>query len=180
MKGTAIMKKGLIIVHTGEGKGKTTAALGLTLRAAGHGIKVCFIQFIKGGWNTGEKITFSHLNGSIDFFPLGDGCIYKSRNMAKDLEMAQEAWAFAQEMIHVGEYGMVVLDELTWLFHYHVVTEIEVLSVLDEKPKDLHVVITGRNAPKGIIESADLVTEMANVKHPLRQQGIKAQKGIEF
>jgi cob(I)alamin adenosyltransferase len=174
------MKKGLVILHTGHGKGKTTAALGLTLRAAGHGLKTCFIQFIKGKWEPGEKKALELLNGSIDFFPMGEGFISHSMNVEKDKQLARDAWLFSREMIAHGGYNMVVLDELTWLFFFKILAPSEVIEVLRKKPEKLHVVITGRDAPKAIIEAADLVTEMQNVRHPYREQGIKAQKGIEF
>jgi cob(I)alamin adenosyltransferase len=174
-----IVKKGLLMVYTGKGKGKTTAALGLVFRALGHGVKVCVIQFIKGSWKYGELISAKRFADLLDFHVLGKGFTWKSKDIDKDIKAAQEAWAFAQEVIKSGEYGLVVLDELTYLVKYNMIAEDEVVVFLQNRPKDLHVVVTGRDAPASLIDAADLVTEMQEVKHPYHQ-GVKAQKGIEY
>jgi len=179
MKNGRAMSKGLLIVNTGEGKGKTTAALGMALRAAGHGMRVCFIQFIKGSWQYGEMTAMEAFHGAIDFHVMGRGFTWQSEDMEKDKAAARQAWSFAKNAIASGRYHMVVLDEFTYLLIYKMVGLEEVLQILTEKPKNLHVVITGRNAPQPLIDAADLVTEMKAVKHPFKS-GVKAQKGIEF
>lgn len=173
------MQKGLLIVNTGDGKGKTTAALGLAMRAAGHGKKVCFIQFIKGSWVYGELKAVEKFADTIDFHVMGRGFTWKSDNLAKDRALAQQAWDFAQSAIAGGQYQMVVLDEFTYLLIYRMVELEPVIKALTARPADLHVVVTGRGAPPELIAAADLVTEMRPVKHPLKA-GVKAQKGIEF
>ena len=173
------MKKGLLIVNTGDGKGKTTAALGMAMRAAGHGLKVCFIQFIKGSWKYGEMEAVNKLSDTIDFHVMGKGFTWKSDDMEKDRAAARDAWGFAQAAMVDGRYQLVVLDEFTYLLMYQMIDLKPVIKTLAARPRDLHVVITGRGAPPTLIEAADLVTEMRPVKHPL-QQGIKAQKGVEF
>jgi cob(I)alamin adenosyltransferase len=173
------MKKGLLIVNTGNGKGKTTAALGMAMRAAGHGLKVCFIQFIKGSWKYGEMEAMKKFSDTIDFHVMGKGFTWKSDDLERDRAAAREAWEFAQAAMTGGRYQLVVLDEFTYLLMYTMIDLEPVMETLTARPTDLHVVITGRGAPPGLIASADLVTEMKPVKHPL-QTGIQAQKGIEF
>lgn len=173
------MKKGLLMVFTGDGKGKTTAALGLALRSAGHGLKVCFIQFIKGSWKYGELEAVNRYRDLIDFHVMGRGFTWKSKDMGKDKEAARQAWRFAQEAMASGRYHLVVLDELTYLLKYRMIEIEAVLATLVNKPAGLHVAVTGRGAPEEILAAADLVTEMQAVKHPMKA-GIKAQKGIEF
>lgn len=173
------MKKGLLIVNTGDGKGKTTAALGLAMRAAGHGLKVCFIQFIKGSWKYGELEAVKKFSDTIDFYVMGKGFTWKSEDLEKDRAAAHDGWGFAQAAMAGGQYQLLVLDEFTYLLMYNMIDLQPVLETLTARPTNLHVVITGRGAPPALIEAADLVTEMQPVKHPL-QQGIKAQKGIEF
>ncbi|BBO82582.1 cob(I)yrinic acid a,c-diamide adenosyltransferase [Desulfosarcina ovata subsp. sediminis] len=173
------MKKGLLIVNTGDGKGKTTAALGLSMRAAGHGLKVCFIQFIKGSWKYGELEAVKKFADTIDFHVMGKGFTWKSDDLEKDRVAARDAWKFAQAAMAGGQYQLVVLDEFTYLLMYGMIDLPSVLETLTKRPEGLHVVVTGRAAPPELIEIADLVTEMQPVKHPL-QAGIKAQKGIEF
>ncbi len=172
-------KKGLILIFTGNGKGKTTAAIGITMRAVGQGLKVCFIQFIKGSWKYGEMETIARFPENIDFHVLGRGFTWKSDDLDKDREAARAAWEKAKEAIFSGRYQMVVLDEFTYLLSYDMIDREEVLRVLNDKPKDLHIVITGRDADPELLELADLITEMKMVKHPYKQ-GVKAQKGIEF
>ena len=173
------MKKGLLIVNTGDGKGKTTAALGMAMRAAGHGLKVCFIQFIKGSWKYGELDAVKKFAGTIDFHVMGKGFTWKSDDLEKDRAAARDAWGLAQAAMTGDKYQLVVLDEFTYLLMYNMVDLQPVMETLAARPKDLHVVVTGRAAPPALIEAADLVTDMQPVKHPL-QAGIKAQKGIEF
>lgn len=173
------MKKALLMVFTGNGKGKTTSALGLAMRSAGHGLKVCFIQFIKGSWQYGEMEAVKRFDGLIDFHVMGRGFTWKSEDLEKDREAGRKAWAFAREVMASGQYHLVVLDEFTYLLSYDVVDTNEAIEILAGRPEDLNVAITGRNAPPALIEAADMVTEMRDIKHPL-QDGIKAQKGIEF
>lgn len=172
-------KKGLILIFTGHGKGKTTAALGMSIRAAGHGMKTCFIQFIKGGWKYGEMEAMVRFREEIDFHVTGRGFTWQSDDLEKDKAAAGEAWEKAKEAIGSGRYHTVVLDEFTYLLRYGMIEKEEALRVLGNKPADLHICITGRDAAEELIELADLVTEMQPIKHPY-QQGITAQKGVEF
>jgi len=171
--------KGLIAVFTGNGKGKTTASLGLAFRALGHDQRVCIIQFIKGSWKYGELESAKKFAPLLDFHVMGRGFTWKSDDLEKDKKVALDAWQFARKVIRENQYSMVILDELTYLPHYKMIDEQEILSVLKDKPAELHVVITGRYASDDLIELADLVTEMVEIKHPYRS-GIKAQKGFEF
>jgi len=173
------MQKGLLMVFTGDGKGKTTSALGLALRSAGHGLRVCFIQFIKGSWRYGEMAAIERFAEEIDFHVTGRGFTWKSDDIEKDKEAAREAWALAREAMASGRYHLVVLDEFTYLLHYGMLDTLPVLEALANRPADLHVAITGRGAPAELIDAVDLVTEMRAVKHPY-DNGIKAQKGIEY
>ena len=173
------MTQGLLMVNTGNGKGKTTAALGMAMRAAGHGLPVCIIQFIKGSWHYGELDGIQAFDGLIELHVMGKGFTWKSDNMAEDTRLAQEAWKFAADIIESGKYHTVILDEFTYLFHYNMLNIHDCLEGLKMRPPEQHIVITGRYAPEELIEIADLVTEMREVKHPLKG-GIKAQKGIEF
>jgi cob(I)alamin adenosyltransferase len=173
------MPKGLLIVFTGHGKGKTTAALGMALRAAGHGLKVCFIQFIKGSWAYGELDAIARFDDLIDLHVMGRGFTWKSDDFEKDKAVAARAWEFAQQAMVSGKYQMVVLDEFTYLLAYKMIDAATSLNIIEQRPQHLHVVITGRNAPVELVAAADLVTEMQAVKHPF-QKGLKAQKGIEF
>ncbi len=173
------MKKGLVMVFTGDGKGKTTAALGLTLRAAGHGMKVCFIQFIKGSCKYGEMESVKRFENSIDFHVMGNGFTWKSDDLEKDIQIAKKAWEFARKAMASGRYHTIVLDEFTYLLQYHMVDLESCLEAFTEKDENLHLVITGRYAPAKLMNVADLVTEMRAVKHPY-ESGIIAQKGVEF
>lgn len=170
---------GLTLIFTGHGKGKTTSALGLAFRALGHGFPVSVIQFIKGSWKYGELESAKTFSDLLDFHVMGKGFTWKSDDLAEDIKIAKEAWAFAKETILAGRHKLVILDELTYLITYNMVTEAEILDVLARKPKEMHLVITGRDASAGLIKHADLVTEMQEIKHPYKK-GIKAQKGIEF
>ncbi len=172
-------KKGLLMVFTGNGKGKTTSALGLTFRALGHGWRVCFIQFIKGSWKYGELEAAKRFSGQLDFHVTGRGFTWKSEDLDKDIAAAREGWDLARRVIEENRHQLVVLDELTYLVSYKMLDEGEVLEVLGSRDPGLHVVVTGRGAGEGLIEAADLVTEMREIKHPYKH-GIKAQQGIEF
>jgi cob(I)alamin adenosyltransferase len=171
--------KGLLMVFTGNGKGKTTAALGMALRAMGHGIKVCVVQFIKGSRGCGEREAVQRFSDLMTFHVTGRGFTWTSDDVQKDKIAAREGWALACAMMADGRYGLVILDELTYLIRYGFLTETAVLAALGQRPAGQHVVITGRNASAGLLAAADLVTEMHVVKHPYAA-GIKAQAGIEF
>ncbi len=173
------MKKGLFAVFTGDGKGKTTAALGLAFRALGHGKKVAFIQFIKGNQKTGEVEAAKLHSQNLDFQVMGRGFTWKSDDKKKDIEAAKKAWEYAVATIKNDEHDMVILDELTYLFRYEMLDVSEVLKVIKNSSEHMHIIITGRGAPPALIEKADLVTEMLAIKHPYAT-GVKAQKGFEF
>ena len=170
--------QGLVIVNTGNGKGKSTAALGLLLRASGQGLRVIMLQFIKarsGNW--GEVRAARRLG--VEVVPLGGGFTWMSKDIAHDRALAQEGWAACRSAIEGGDYDIVILDEVTYCFKYGWLDLAEVLDVLRRRPAGQHVVLTGRDAPPELIGFADLVTEMREVKHPYKT-GVKAQKGIEF
>ena len=172
-------QKGLIIVHTGKGKGKSTAGFGMVFRALGHGFKVGIVQFVKGAWNTGERTLLEKLDGDITIKAMGEGFTWETQDRERDIASARAAWDAAKEMIADPSYKMILLDELNIVLRYDYLPLSEVLEVLAEKPADTHVIITGRNAKDELIEMADLVTDMTLVKHPFRD-GIKAQIGVEF
>lgn len=173
------MKKGLLIVYTGKGKGKTTAALGSIFRAMGHGFKVCVIQFIKGSWKYGELKSAERFSDLLDFHVMGRGFTWESDKIEEDIKVAQDAWNFAKNVILSAKYQMVVLDELTYLIKYKMVNEEEIINFLANRPEGMHIIVTGRDASESLIKSADLVTEMLSIKHPY-DDGVKAQKGIEY
>lgn len=173
-------EKGLIIVHTGNGKGKTTAALGMVLRSLGHGFNVAIIQFIKGAWEPAEKAVFEPWATQLDFHALGEGFTWETQNRDRDMEKAQTAWEVALSYIRNPTYRTILLDEVNIALKHGFLSIEQVLAGLSEKPEDTHVILTGRGAPIPLIEQADLVTEMKLVKHPFREQHIKAQPGIEF
>ena len=166
------------MVFTGNGKGKTTAALGMALRAAGHGQPVCIIQFIKGGRSYGELEAIRHLPG-VEIHVMGRGFTWKSDNIEEDRRLALEGWEFAKSCIESGKYALVILDEFTYLLHYGMLELESCLAALTRRGPEQHVLITGRYASEGLIAAADLVTEMRVVKHPLAK-GVRAQPGIEF
>jgi cob(I)alamin adenosyltransferase len=172
--------EGLVIVNTGDGKGKTTAGLGLALRAWGHDMRVCVIQFLKNGkLHSGEGRAAEKLG--IEWHALGDGYTWSSRDIEKSRSKALAAWRFAQEAITSGRYDVVVLDEFTYLLHLGWLETADVISWLRaHRPPALHAVITGRNAPAALLEMADLVTEMREVKHPYAERKLAAQPGIEY
>lgn len=174
------LEKGLVIVHTGNGKGKTTAALGMVLRALGHGYRVAIVQFIKGAWEPAEKAAFAHWSDQLEFHALGEGFTWETQDRERDIEKAQAAWSTALAFIQDPAYRLVLLDEVNVALKLGYLQVEDVLAGLAQKPTDTHVILTGRGAPQALIDRADLVTEMTLVKHPFREQGVKAQPGIEF
>ncbi|NEQ26146.1 MAG: cob(I)yrinic acid a,c-diamide adenosyltransferase [Microcoleus sp. SIO2G3] len=174
------IEKGLIIVNTGNGKGKTTAALGMVLRSLGHGYKVAIVQFIKGAWEPAEKAVFSLWPDQLEFHAMGEGFTWETQDRDRDIAKAQAAWEKALTFIRNSEFRLVLLDEVNVALKLGYLSIETVLAGLDEKPADSHVILTGRGAPPALIDRADLVTEMTLVKHPFREQGVKAQPGIEF
>jgi len=173
------MNKGLLMVNTGNGKGKTTAALGQAFRALGHGKKICIIQFIKGNWKYGELYSMERYMDLVDFRVVGNGFTFKSDDFEKDRIMALKGWDLAKEKLLSNDYFMLLLDELTYLMTLGFLETETIMDAIIHRRRDLHVVVTGRYAPKKLLESADLVTDMQEIKHPY-QNGVMAQKGIEF
>jgi cob(I)alamin adenosyltransferase len=161
------VEKGLLIVNTGPGKGKSTAAFGLALRMLGHGRKVGVVQFVKGAWHTGEKDAMQAFGDRVEWYSMGEGFTWETQDRERDVAAARRAWAKAEQLMADPEMGLVILDEL------------KIVSSLKQRRDDLHVVVTGRNAKPALVEAADLVTEMTLVKHHFAA-GVKAQKGIEF
>ena len=173
------MRKGLVIVNTGEGKGKSTAALGMVLRAWGRGFRLCVIQFIKAETGQWGEVKAAEKLG-IEWHSMGDGFTWTSKDMEETTRRALEGWELAQEKIRSGQYDLILLDEFTYALHFGWLDTDEVIDWLKaNKPPDLHLIITGRDAPAALVEYADLVTEMLAIKHPF-DEGIKAQAGIEF
>ena len=179
------VEKGLLIVHTGKGKGKSTAAFGLVVRALGNGMRIGVVQYVKGKWETGERHVLERFPELCEIRTMGEGFTWDTQDRARDIAAAQAAWQASRQMIEAcrGEnpkYDMILLDELNIVLRYDYLPPDEVIETLENKPRDLHVIVTGRNAKPELIEAADLVTEMTQVKHPFREQNVKAQKGIEF
>lgn len=175
-------RKGLIIIHTGPGKGKTTAALGLALRAVGQGLKALMVQFIKGSWHYGELDAARALGEDrFKILPMGRGFVKVGAEKPdpEDIRLVGQAWDFARNNIRSGEYDLVILDEINYAISYKMLDAERVIETLKQKPEMVHVVLTGRNADPRLVEIADLVTEMREVKHPY-QKGIWAQRGIEY
>ncbi len=178
-------EKGLLIVHTGKGKGKSTAAFGLVFRALGNGMRVGVVQFVKGKWETGERHALERFADQVEIHAMGEGFSWDSQDRARDIRAARAAWDKARAMIEAcredpPKYDLILLDELNIPLRYDHLPLAEVVEALAAKPPMLHIVVTGRNAKPALIEAADLVTEMTQVKHPFREQNVKAQKGIEF
>ena len=173
-------RKGLIIVNTGDGKGKSTASFGLALRAAGNKMNVFIMQFMKGPWKAGERKALKGISSYVKYEAMGDGFTWDTNNPEQDKKTARDAFDIAKEKIMSGKYQMVILDEINYVLDYQFFPLEEFLETLKTKPKDVHVVCSGRNANEKLIEMADLVTEMKLIKHPYDDQGIPAQKGIEF
>lgn len=172
-------EKGLLMIHTGNGKGKSTAALGLMLRTAGHGFRVGFIQFLKGTWATGEQVALERFDDLIDHHVMGEGFTWETQDKERDIQAASAAWDKARAMFADPRYRLVVLDEINIALRYGYLPADEVVATLVSRRPDLHVLLTGRHASPALIEVADLVTEFQLVKHPFNA-GIKAQAGIEF
>ena len=172
-------EKGLLMVHTGKGKGKTTAAMGLAVRAIGNGMKVGIVQFVKGKWETGERQVLEAFPDQVEIRVMGEGFSWDSQDRQRDIAAANAAWEMAQEMIADPQLGLVVLDELNIPLRYDHLDINEVVAGLKARPDGLHVLVTGRNAKDELIEAADMVTDMTMVKHHFRDD-VKAQKGIEF
>jgi cob(I)alamin adenosyltransferase len=173
-------EKGLIIVHTGEGKGKTTAALGMVLRSLGHGHKVAIIQFIKGAWEPAEKAAFQPWGEQLIFRAMGEGFTWDTQDRERDTANAQSAWDLGLSLLKDPQVNLVLFDEINIALKLGYLSIAEVLEGLAEKPEATHAILTGRGAMPELIALADLVTEMKLVKHPFKEQGIKAQPGIEF
>ena len=179
MLATKTEERGLLIVHTGTGKGKSTAAFGMVLRCIGHGMRAGVVQFVKGAWSTGERQVLQRFPELVTLRAMGEGFTWDTQDRARDIAAARAAWETAKAMLADPSYRLVLLDELNIVLRYDYLPLAEVIAVLRAKPRNLHVVVTGRNAKPELVEIADLVTEMTLVKHPFRA-GVKAQAGIEF
>jgi cob(I)alamin adenosyltransferase len=176
----AIAEQGLVIVHTGNGKGKTTAALGMVMRSLGHGYRVAIVQYIKGAWEPAEKNVLGRFADQLEFHAMGEGFTWDTQDRERDTQMAQAAWAKSLEFITNADYRTILLDEVNVALKLGYLQVDQVLAGLAQKPANTHIILTGRGAPAELIDRADLVTEMQPIKHPLKEQGIKAQPGIEF
>ena len=179
MLATKTIEKGLLIVHTGKGKGKSTAAFGLAARAIGNGMRVGVVQFVKGKWATGERAVLERFPDLVTVRVMGEGFTWDTQDRQRDIAAAKKAWESAKEFLADPSYSLVVLDELNIVLRYDYLDLDDVLAGLAARDPDQHVVVTGRNAKPALIEAADLVTEMTEIKHPFRA-GVKAQVGIEF
>ncbi|WP_037493717.1 cob(I)yrinic acid a,c-diamide adenosyltransferase [Sneathiella glossodoripedis] len=184
MLATKTIEKGLLIVHTGKGKGKSTAAFGLAARAIGNDMRVGVVQYVKGKWETGERKVLEAFPEQIEIHTMGEGFTWETQDRERDIRAAEKAWEKSKSMIEAcrgdnPEFDMIILDELNIVLRYDSIDLGEVVDFLSRKPEQLHVVVTGRNAKEELIEIADLVTEMTQIKHPFRS-GVKAQVGIEF
>lgn len=171
-------ERGLILLNTGDGKGKTTAAIGVAFRALGHGLRIGMLQFIKGKWKTGER-KLGELTPGLTWLTMGRGFTWESEDLGRDREAARDAWRTARAWLAGGAFDLVIFDEITYVVNYGFVPVDEVVSALQNRRAELHVILTGRAAPPELIAVADLVTEMCPVKHPYRD-GVRAQKGVEF
>ena len=176
---TKTIEKGLTIVHTGKGKGKSTAAFGMVFRALGNDMRVGVVQFVKGKWGTGERVILEKLGDQVEMATMGEGFTWETQDRQRDIEAAGQAWEKAKAMIMDDQLDMVLCDELNIVLRYDYLDVNDIIETLKAKPEMKHVIITGRNAKEELMEFADLVTEMEMVKHPFRS-GVKAQVGIEF
>jgi cob(I)alamin adenosyltransferase len=176
---TKTIEKGLLIVHTGKGKGKSTAAFGMVMRCLGHGLKVGVVQFVKGRWETGERGLLERFPDLVTINTMGMGFTWETQDRARDIAAARAAWEQAKALMADPAYKLLLLDELNIVLRYDYLPIAEIVETLKARHRDLHVIVTGRNAKPELIEAADLVTEMTMVKHPFRS-GVKAQAGIEF
>lgn len=172
-------RKGLILVHTGDGKGKSTAAFGTAFRALGRGWKVVIVQFIKGKWKTGEEKAAKRFGDQLLFLPMGDGFTWETQNFEQDVQTTEKIWAQCVKYLHDKEHQLVIFDEINYVMQYNFLDPKKVVEELKRKPPMKHVILTGGGAPQEIIEIADLVTEMKKIKHPY-DEGIQAQAGIEY
>lgn len=172
-------EKGLVIVHTGPGKGKSSAAFGMAIRCVGHGFKVGVVQFIKGAWDTAERRVLEGFGDLVSFHAMGEGFTWETQDRERDMAAAAKAWDLAHTMLQDQSIRMVILDEINVALRYDYLDLDQVLAAIAARPDGQHVVLTGRNAAEVLIEAADLVTEMSLVKHPFRS-GIKAQPGVEY
>jgi cob(I)alamin adenosyltransferase len=177
-KPSKLTPRGLVVINTGDGKGKTTAALGVVFRALGRGMSCGVVQFIKGKWETGEKI-FAETIPQLKFHVMGLGFTWDSDDLDKDKKAARMAWEQATEMILGGQHRIIVLDEITYTFHHGWLTPAEVIDVLKKRPVDVHVILTGRRCPSELTDYADLVSVIQNEKHPFIK-GMPAQIGMDF
>ena len=173
-------EKGLVLVFTGQGKGKTTAGLGLVLRSLGHGERVAIVQFIKGGWEPGEARALKAFGDQVNWHALGEGFTWETQDRERDQQLVEEAWQTALGYLRDGAVKLVLLDELNVALKLGYIDAETVIAGLNERPELTHVAVTGRGAPAALVERADLVTEMTLVHHPFREQGVKAQAGIEY
>ena len=173
-------EKGLVLVFTGQGKGKTTAGLGLVLRSLGHGERVAIVQFIKGGWEPGEARALKAFGDQVSWHALGEGFTWETQDRERDQQLVEQAWQTALRYLRDGAVKLVLLDELNVALKLGYIDAETVIAGLDERPELTHVAVTGRGAPAALVERADLVTEMTLVHHPFREQGVKAQAGIEY
>jgi cob(I)alamin adenosyltransferase len=173
------IERGLLIVHTGKGKGKSTAAFGMVFRHVGHGMRSGVIQFVKGAWGTGERTVLEKFPDLVTIKAMGEGFTWETQDRDRDIAHARAGWEEAKRMIADPSYKLVMLDELNIVLRYDYLPLEEVLEVLKARPLEKHIIITGRNAREEVIELADLVTEMEMIKHPFRS-GVKAQAGVEF
>ncbi|MCB9946406.1 MAG: cob(I)yrinic acid a,c-diamide adenosyltransferase [Rhodospirillaceae bacterium] len=176
---TKTIEKGLLIVHTGKGKGKSTAAFGMVCRAIGHGMRVGIVQFVKGRWETGERAVLDKFPELVSLHTMGEGFTWETQDRQRDIAAARAAWERAKALIADPAYRLVLLDELNIVLRYGYLPLDEVVEALAARAPMTHVIVTGRNAAEALLEAADLVTEMTMVKHPFRS-GVKAQAGIEF
>ena len=174
------VEKGLLIVHTGKGNGKSTAAFGLAARAVGNGMKIGVVQYGKGKWETGARGVLEKFPDQVTIRTMGEGFTWETQDKARDIAAAEKAWEVSKEMIADPSYDLVILDELNIVLRYDYLDLQDVLNTFANKRDMLHVIVTGRNAKEELIDAADLVTEMTQIKHPFREQNVRAQKGIEF
>ncbi len=179
MLATKQQEKGLLIVHTGKGKGKTTAAMGLALRAIGNNMKVVIVQFVKGAMTTGERVVLDKFPDKCIIRAMGEGFTWDTQDRARDIELSQMAWDYVKDIMSDPSVDMIIMDEINIVIRYDYLDISDVIKTLEKRRDDLHMVATGRNAKDELIDIADLVTDMTQIKHPFRS-GVKAQKGIEF
>ena len=179
MLATKTEEKGLLMVHTGKGKGKSTAAFGLAVRAMGNDMRVGVVQFVKGKWQTGERAILEHFPERVTIRTMGEGFTWDTQDRQRDIAAAKAAWQAAQEMMADESYDLIVLDELNIVLRYDYLPLSKVVAALQARREGLHIMVTGRNAKEALIEAADMVTEMSEIKHHFKA-GVKAQTGIEF